>query len=244
MFFDLQCANMLKRVSALILDIIVLAILATGSCTLVSWVIGYDAQYEKLNSISESYSERYGVRLEIDNEEYLAMPLEKQQQYDKAREAIEADSEFGIVYSSVMSMTVTIMSIGILLAYVIAEFVVPLILKDGQTVGKKIFGICLMQTDHTRIRTTSLFVRTFLGKFTIETMIPTLTVYLIFVGYLGFTGTLIILLLITLQVIAISVTKTNSAIHDLLGSTVAVDAKSQKIFKDLAELEEYKKTLG
>ena len=89
-----------------------------------------------------------------------------------------------------------------------------------------------------------LFVRSILGKYTIETMIPVLLLVMLYFGTVGLPGTLVLLLILLLQIIVIGVTKTNSAIHDLLSGTVVVDFHSQKIFDTTDELIEYKKVLA
>lgn len=241
MYFDLQKASVLKRISAWLLDAIVVSILATGFGLLVSSIIGYDAKYEQLNNKYSSYEHTYSIRMDTTYEEYEAMDSEEYQRYVEAYDAMSRDTELNYLYPLVMNMTLLIISIGLLLAFVLSELVVPLILKDGQTIGKKIFGICLMQTDHTKLRPVSLVIRTILGKYTIETMVPVLIIIMIYFNFIGIAGTVAIVLLLLLQLAVIIYTKTDSAIHDLLAGTVAVDAKSQMIFENEQVKEEYKK---
>ena len=49
--------------------------------------------------------------------------------------------------------------------------------------------------------------------------------------------------LLIAQIACIAATKTNSAIHDLLAGTVAVDIASQQIFRSSEELLEYTKKI-
>lgn len=241
MYFDLQRASMLKRISAWILDAIVVSILATGFGFLVSSVIGYDARYSELNDRYMMYENKYMIRMDVTEEDYEAMDAEEYSRYEQAYDAMTSDEVLNYQYTLVMNMTLVIISLGILLAYILNDLVVPLILKDGQTLGKKIFGICLMQTDHTKLRPVSLAVRTILGKYTIETMIPVFIIMMIFFGFIGITGTVIIGILLLIQLAVLIYTQTNSCIHDLLAMTVAVDAKSQMIFENKEAMEEYAK---
>ncbi len=123
------------------------------------------------------------------------------------------------------------------------EFVVPLFLKNGQTLGKKIFGIAVMRTDGIRISPLILLIRTLLGKYTIETMTPILVVFLTVFAGLGYIGLVALAGLALLQILLMAFTKTNSAIHDVLARTVVVDLASQMIFDDeqhkRQKLEEY-----
>ena len=141
-------------------------------------------------------------------------------------------------------MTLIIATFGILLSYAVLEFVVPLILKDGQTVGKKIFGIAVIRTDGVKMSTLQLFVRTVLGKYTIETMIPVLLIVMSMGGIIGFYGPLLIALLTVAQIIIMAVTKNNSLIHDLLANTVTVDKASQLIFDTEEDMIEYKRRVA
>ena len=134
-----------------------------------------------------------------------------------------------------------IISLSMLIAFLILEFIVPLIFKNGQTLGKKIFGIAVMRVDGVKIPAFQLFIRAVLGKYTIETMVPLFIIMLFLMGTLGITGPIVILLLIVLQIVVMVVSKTNSPIHDLLAVTVVVDINTQMIFDSTAEMIEYKK---
>ena len=102
----------------------------------------------------------------------------------------------------IINLTLVITSISILLGYLLLEFVVPLIFKNGQTLGKKIFGIALMRNDGVKINTVMLFVRTVLGKYTIETMVPVLVIIMTFFGSAGIIGLAVLLLIMAFPVIA------------------------------------------
>jgi uncharacterized RDD family membrane protein YckC len=124
------------------------------------------------------------------------------------------------------------------------EFAVPLWLKNGQTVGKKIFAIGLMRTDGVRMNNIQLFTRTVLGKFTIEIMIPVYIVIMICLDSIGVVGPLVLGLIGLVQLICVVVTRTNSLIHDLLAGTVAVDISSQMIFDTTDDLIAYQKKIA
>ena len=100
-----------------------------------------------------------------------------------------------------------------------------------------------MRTDGVKMNTMQLFVRTVLGKYTIETMVPLLIGTLIFFGSLGILGTLMIAGLALTQIILLIATRTNSLLHDILAGTVAVDLASQMIFESEQALIDYKKQL-
>ena len=78
---DLQKASMLKRISAFILDVILLAVAITGFAFFLSAVTGYDSYNEKLDAIYASYEEEYGVKVGISLEEFEALTEEQIEQY-------------------------------------------------------------------------------------------------------------------------------------------------------------------
>ena len=143
-------------------------------------------------------------------------------------------------YNMVVNLTRVIATTGFLLAFLILEFAIPMILKNGQTLGKKIFGIGVMREDGVKVVGPLMFIRTVLGKFTIETMIPIFIAMMIFFGSVGLEGTIILGLILLVQVILMIKTQTNSAIHDVLAKTVVIDVASQMIFDSEADLIAYK----
>lgn len=237
---DLQRASMWKRMSAYLFDVILLGIIVVGIAWLMSLAFGYDTHVSKFDEACVKYEEKYGVDLDAD---YNSLGDEERAIYDAAFEELSSDSEAQYAYSMMISLTFTIISISILIGYIVLELVVPLLLKNGQTLGKKIFGIALMRTDGVKISTLSLFVRTILGKYTVETMMPVLIIVLIIFSGAGLGGTVALALIALLQLILLGTTRTRSVIHDLLACTVAVDFTSQLIFDTPEQLMEYKKKL-
>lgn len=244
MALDLQKANIWKRVSAWLFDVIILGMVVVGIAFLLSSVLHYDRYSRTLNEAYDSYETQYGITFELTQEEYAAMTEEERGRYEQAYEALITDEDAMYAYNMVINLALLILSISILIAHVGLEFVVPLLMKNGQTLGKKIFGLCVMRTDSVRLTTVQLFVRSLLGKYTIETMIPVLILVMLYFGTVGLTGTLVLFLILLLQIIVLCVSKTNSAIHDVLSGTVVVDFHSQKIFHSTEELIEYKKLMA
>lgn len=241
MFYDLQKASLLKRASAWLLDMILLCILVVGVASLMSGLLKYDSYYDTLNACKEKYEAQYGVSFEITEEDYKAKSPEEQAIYDEALAAMNADEDALKAYNMLINLSLVIVTISVLAACLVLEFAVPLLFGNGQTVGKKVFAIGVMKTSGVKVNAVSLFVRTVLGKFTIETMIPLLIVIMMLWGVIGIVGPMVILTIGIIQIIMMITSKTNSPIHDALAQTVAVDIQSQLIFGDEAQLWEYKK---
>ncbi len=244
MAHELQTANFWKRAAAWLFDNILLGILAVGFGLILSWLLGYDAYSQTLDTAYETYETQYGVNLEISLEEFEAMTDTQKDKYNAAFEALTADEEAMYAYNMMISLTLVIISLGILLAVVLWEFVIPLWLGNGQTLGKKIFGLCLVRNDGVKMNTMQLFARSVLGKYSIEIMMPVLIVLMIFWGTMGVMGTAVLAVLAIGQSMCLLLSKNHSAIHDYLAGTVVVDFTSQTIFRTTEDLIAYQKRVA
>lgn len=243
MIYDLQKASFLKRVSAYILDFILLLVLITGFAFMFSAIFGYDKQFGKLENYYLEYEKEYGIVIDITEEEYEKLTEEEKANYEAADAAFSADEEVIATTNLLFNLTLTIGSLSIVLGFLVLEFIVPLFLRNGQTIGKKAFGIGVMRDDGVRVSAPIMFVRSILGKCTVETLVPVCIILLIFVGGAGIMGLIALLLLLGFEIVLLIKTKTNSAIHDLLSYTVTVDLASQMIFDTKEEMIEYKKKI-
>lgn len=243
MHLDVQKANMWKRISAALFDLILLSVVIAFLAMVLSSLLGFDTYDNALDDCYRKYETEYGISFDITVDDYNAMTQEQINLYDQAYQAFSADADAIYNFNMIVRLTITIASISILLGYLGLEFAVPLFLKEGRTLGKKIFGIGLMRSYGVRVTPVALFIRTFLGKFAIETMIPVLIVLMILWGTIGIVGPLVIVGIALLQIILLAVSRTNSVIHDRLSDTVVVDMESQMIFDSEEELIEYTKRL-
>ena len=244
MIYDLQKASMWKRISAFLFDNILLLVAIVGIAALLSTMLGYDKHSNTLDAAYEKYETQYGITFNTTQEQYNAMTEAEKANYDAAYEALTADEEAMYAYSMMVNLMLVILSGAILLAMFIFEFAVPMLFGNGQTLGKKIFGIAVMRTDGVKVSGPLMFIRTILGKFTIETMIPVIIVTMIALGTIGIIGPFIIMVLLVLQCIMLVMSKSGRLIHDYLAKTVAVDMSSQMIFDTVEEMLEFKKSVA
>ena len=243
MVVDLQKANFWKRLAAWIFDGILICVLAVGCGALLANALNYDTKAATLEAVYGRYEAQYGVKFEISQETYDAMTPEEQANYDAAYAALISDKTAVDAYNAVINQTLLIVTFGILIAVMALEFVVPLLMGNGRTVGKRIFSLGVIRTDAVRVNSMQLFARALLGKFTIETMIPVYIIMMIFFGNMGMIGTLVLMALAVTQLILLVATRNNSQIHDLLAGTVVVDIGSQTVFRDTEEMIEYTKRI-
>ena len=246
---DLQKASLLKRVSAYILDMILVLILTTGFAVIFSWMLGYSAHEEAMDARRDYFIEKHGItefakEFTLTEEEYNKLPKEQQDAYVAAYEEFAQDPEANYAYNMVITLSFLIITLAVLLAYIALEFVVPLFLGAGMSVGRKVFSIGVMHENFVKMTPTTLFVRSILGKCTIETMVPIYLVLLIVFGQLGLVGLIVLAAMLVLQLGLVFGTRSHATIHDLLSHTVAVDYSSQMIFDTEEDLLRYKSELA
>lgn len=244
MITDIQKASLLKRFSAYILDTILLVILAVGFAWILSMLMHYDTYSAMLEDRTAFYEAQYGVSLDITQEQKNSLSVQEQENYDAAEKAFVADEVALYAYNMMINQGLTMVSVSLLLSYILLEFIVPLLLHNGQTLGKKAFGIAVMRVDGVRLTNLALFVRTVLGKYTIETMVPVFIFLMVFIGIMGSVGTMLLLLFWLTQLALVFIRRDHGLIHDLISGTVVVDMQSQMIFQTTDDLIAYKKRLS
>lgn len=251
MVTDLQKASLWKRFSAGLLDFILLAVVAVGVAALLSFFLDYNEKNEQLTDAyiryEQEYEAKYGVDFQITEAQYNAMSQAQRENYDAAwqaaDEALRNDVQVNYLFNLVMNLSLLITTFGLLIAVLLLEFFVPLLLKNGQTIGKKIFAIALVRPEGVKVGNVQLFIRALLGKFTIELMIPVYILMMIFFNSIGIVGMAVLAAILIGELLSMIVSKTNNLIHDSIAGTVAVDMATQMIFGSMEERIEYIKRL-
>ena len=243
MVYELQKACLWKRIAAWLFDGILLSILAVGLAFLLSLAFHYNRYSDQISDAYLAYESSCGVSLDISQEEYENLSPADKLAYDSAYEMLIRDEDVLYAYNMAVNLSLVITSISILAAALVLEFIVPLFFKNGQTLGKKIFSLCLVRSDGVKINTLQLFTRTVLGKFTIEIMIPVYIILMLFWGITDLSGTLVLGGLLLAEMITLIVSQRNAAIHDLLAGTAVADFSGQMIFESEEELIAFKKKI-
>lgn len=232
---------MWKRIAAALLDFFLLILVASGVIILLMAVFNMNGYSDGFQSRCDEFEQIYGIDFDMSGDDYSALDEAGKKAYDDAVAALSADGEANYYFSMIMNLTLLSVTLGFFIAYLVTEFIMPLILKNGQSLGKKAFGIAVMREDGVRISAVQLFARTVLGKFTIETMVPVFILIMLYFDLMGIVGIAVLLGIAILQLVLLIVNKTRTPIHDLLAHTVTVDLQSQMIFDTPEELLEYKK---
>ena len=244
MNYEIQRASVSKRISAFLFDSILTSIAIVAVAWLLTVILGYDGYNENLQKAYEVYETQYGIHFEITQEEYDALTQEKRDAYDAAYLALTEDADATYNYNMVINLTLLIATLSIFFGITAMEFVVPMLFGNGQTLGKKIFGIALMRRDGVKVNGMLMFTRAILGKFTIETMLPVYMLIMMIFNIMGLPALLVVASTGLIQLILLAVTRNKTLLHDLLAATVAVDMASQMIFETTDDLIAYQKKVA
>lgn len=241
MRFEIQRADFWKRISAFLFDIMMIGVIVIIVMTGLSAIFKYDDHVATVETLEKEYAEKYNIIQDISQEQWDALTEEEKARYYECDEARMSDPRLVKAYGMLSSLKFALPSVSILIAYIILELVVPIFFKNGQTLGKKAFGLGVIHTNGVRIHGQAHFIRSIIGKCLIETLVPFYFLAMIMGGSLGpLLGLIMLALLLILQIIAVASTKTRSAIHDLIADAVVVDLASQMTFENADELMAYK----
>ena len=248
MIHDLQTASVWKRISAALFDFLMLVVVVEGLVLLLTAVFGFNSYIERRDEIEDRYITEYGINRDMTEDELNALPDDEKATYqakvEAANKAYQSDPEVAMVFGKLFSLALLIATFSILIAFLIWEFAIPLILKNGQTLGQKIFGIAVMRIDGVKVSPVMVFARGILGKCTICTLVPIYLLLMVYFGLMGVIGTVVFFGIILAQIILFLATRDHTPLHDKFAQTVTVDIASQLIFDSTEELLEYKKRIA
>ena len=244
MQYDLQKASVLKRIAAFIFDTMMIMIAFSLIAALLSWATGYNRYAREYEEIRLSYEQEYGITMDISAEDYEALPDAQKARYEAADAALKEDADALRAYGMMFHLSILISVLGLLFSFLALEFAVPMLLGNGQTLGKKMFGIGVMQYNGVKLSGAALFVRAILVKCTVETMIPVLILLSVMLSSAGAVSVMLAAAIPILQIALLATTKSRLVLHDVIASTVAVDLASQMIFPTAQDRMEYEKRIA
>lgn len=228
---DLQRAPVSKRLFAFLLDVILASILIAGIYTAGSAVFRTDRYGDRYREIIREYEAEWGVSFDTTQAQFDAMSDEEKTHYREAVDAANADEEANRAIRASYRSAFLLFAGGILAAFLILEFAVPLLLGDGRTLGKRLFGLGVMRQDGVRVTAPVLFIRGVIGKGVLELILPILVVVSVLSGQTGVFGIALLVVFAAGEILAIVRSRTGALLHDVLAGTVAVDWASQRIFE-------------
>lgn len=249
--YDIQKASLLKRFSAFLLDFILMTIAVTGLALLFSTIFGYDNYTSKLNEERWYYQDTYigedlvkeGVTFGITEEKFKDLDEQTKNLLLDAYAKFQKDTDVIFYFNMLFNLTLTIASLSLVISFLLIEFVMPMIFGNGQTIGKKIFGIGVVHTNAVKVTGVAVFTRAILGKCVIETMIPVMLFITMLFGSGGEIGIIVLGLLLFLELLFFFRGGKQTLLHDVLAVTTTVDLSLQMTFETPEDLAAYKAKL-
>lgn len=240
---DIQKASVSKRLYAFLLDMIIASILTSGLYLGLSAALRVESHSQKYKDIIAVYEQQYGVQFGKNEEEYAAMSEAEQNNYKAAVDAANSDEEANKEIKTFYVMTFTVFASGIILSMLILEFIVPMITRDGRTLGKLLFGLGVMRKSCLRIGKPVLFIRGVIGKGVFELILPVMILYSVLNGFTGVFGIILLCVFVIFELVVFIKSGGSELLHDMLSDTVVVDWGSQMIFDSAGERDEYAEKL-
>ena len=258
---SLQKADIWKRISAFLCDATCIIFLSLAMVLLLTLVTGLNNHAATMNDRREAIIKEAGYVLPEEvpegNEEGGENSIPKENIYPSSNEDVEnlsgealerykatdkkirTDEIYVKEFTLFVSISLIIITFSILISFLIFEFTIPLLLKNGQTLGKKVFGVAVMRADGVKITPSLLFLRAIVCKFTLETMVPIMALIAAAIFQWWVMAGILIVGILVLQAVLLFFTKERTTIHDTCTYTVTVDMGSQKIFDTIEEKAEY-----
>lgn len=236
--YEIQYAPYSKRLYAFLADVILVGLLVSAFYLALSAIFDIDGYKARYTELIAQYEAQYDVTFGLSEAEYNDLTPEQQANYKQAVDAVNADKEVNDVVRKGYTLVFVTIVVGILVAMLLLEFVVPLLLKDGRTLGKRLFGLGVMRTDSTKLSPFVLLVRNVVGKGIFELVLPVVVVLTIVLGITGVFG-IVLLAVWAVAELVVFLRTGHALLHDILADTVVVDWDSQRIFDTAQARDEF-----
>jgi len=232
-------APLSKRILAALLDLMIIYILVTLATLLIS-LTPLGATFNDLNSEYEalynSYAiqEGYGKWVDISGVSSMSYTTNSSI-FSKFQSAALADSHFVEVMKETKNYYLIINLIAVAIVEALYLFLVPFLTKKGQTFGKIVVGLGVIDANNDTYLTSKQKIIRFAVGFGVETI-------LMMILFQNNLSTVIFMSpLIVLMTIMISSKK--QALHDMVSRAKVVDIHSATIFETVEEKEAYDASL-
>lgn len=240
---DFYKAAPIKRFAAYLIDLILLLAITAGVAVAIFNAMDYSSYNEQLQNHYARYEQEYGIDLNISQEEYQALTQKEMEKYDAVYEAMDKDDAARYTLNKIVFIRLVSLAAGTLVGYLILEVMLPLILKNGQTIGKKALGLCVMHKDHIRVGVMQVILRAIVGKYFVGTLIPLVLLMVPNFRIWIISGSTIMAIIAMTQAFIVLMSQANCGIHDKLFHTVVADFTQQYIFDSVEERRAYDREL-
>ncbi len=224
-------APFIRRAGAYLIDVIIFATLFVGVLWLVSYIVGYQKNYELLE---QKYIE-HGIYI-LKNGTYDFCDTTKEECLT-GWETFNRDKDACYYYDLSTQLTLIMITISAFITYFILEFVVPMIFKNGQTIGMKCLRIGLIDKQGIKVRPRQIFIRFLFGRFLVSRILPVYGfIFMVFNLSGGLYGFLLAVIILACDLLMTLFGKDRAGIANVISSTYAVDMDETYFFNSVEEI--------
>jgi len=216
-----------RRFGAFIVDLCLVVVLTVVIALPLRSISGYAATSDRMNAIFDRIAAEHGVDINITNQQYNALSEEEKLAIDAALVDISEDTEAAELYAKTVRLLFIVIFSSLLVSVVLLELVLPLIFKNGQTIGKKLMRFEVQRRDGEPLNLVTMLLRSITGKFFIDYGLPVFFFLSFIYANAGRTPLIGLLMLTLAQIVCIAVTSDRRALHDIIASTVVVPTALQ-----------------
>ena len=163
--YEVYNGKMFSRIAALIVDlIIVLCIFVTIDILITKNVANNVWQYDDKVSQYENYQIDYGIAYK-DAEGNLIYVDDVE---NSTLEAFKSDESVWALAQDITTLQIIQISFDLFVSEILVFFVLPLIFKNGQTLGKKLMRLGLVNSKGLKVANWAVFARFIIGIYAVE----------------------------------------------------------------------------
>ena len=217
--------SIFKRLIAILVDFVVCIQFFAFFQLIVASVLNANFDYQnKLVAYQDKLVEHNLGYYELDNENntkiYIKYEVSEndqdgyitQEEYDDALASFNADTIALELSNEVTTLSTIGTSLELFLAILPNYFLFPLLFKNGQTLGKKLLKIAVVDANSRGIKFKGLFMRHFIGLYVFELLVTYLCMFFINLPFI-----------LLLSAVTLLFSKNKRSLHDFVANTYVVD---------------------
>ena len=231
-------AKMMSRICAALIDFLLIYVFVFA----ITWVISvtplgakYNEAYEVYNNLYNSYLIQMNLGTWVESNSTSVVQIISSytsSDVELFNSIINADPNFVTIMNKALNLYFVINLIAITVVECVFLLLIPMLNTKGQTIGKMIMGLAVIDVNHDMFLDRKHKLYRFLGGFLIETVLLLVIFKNNNMSMVAVFSPMIVLMMIMLS-------PNRQALHDVVSKAKVVDLRTATIFESLEEKEVY-----